>query len=158
MIASGLPKRNGNDHAVQIALSALHIVHVVSHYSFPHVTDNGLQIRVGLHSGNFTETDSFEHIYLAFLVLLWTASRPVSITTIPSRPCFMTPSTRQRQCTLPRGHDSLHWFCGLEVVQRSTPFLFGVNKFLPQDNCKMISFIPFSNKVTSFIPGCKIIM
>lgn len=66
MIASGLPKRNGNDHAVQIALSALHIVHVVSHYSFPHVTGNGLQIRVGLHSGNFTESDSFEHIYLSF--------------------------------------------------------------------------------------------
>ena len=27
----------------------------------------------------------------------------------------MTPATRQRQCTLPRGHDSLHWFYGLEL-------------------------------------------
>ena len=65
MIASGLPKRNGNDHAVQIALSALHIVHVVSHYSFPHVTENGLQIRVGLHSGNFKE-NWFIGIHLSF--------------------------------------------------------------------------------------------
>ena len=37
----------------------------------------------------------------------------------------MTPATGQRQCTLPRGHDSLHWFYGLEVVQRSTPLVTG---------------------------------
>ena len=52
-----------------------------------------------------------------------TASRPVSITAVSWRPCFMTPVTRQRQCTLPRGHDPLDWFYGLEVVQRSTLFV-----------------------------------
>ena len=55
------------------------------------------------------------------LVLLWTASWLVSITTVPTRPCFMTPAIRQRQCTLPQGQDSLHWFCSLEDVRRSTP-------------------------------------
>ena len=60
-------------------------------------------------------SNHFYHVYIvvAGLVLLWAACRPVFITTVPSRPCFMTPATRQ---------DSLHWFCNLEAVQRSTPW------------------------------------
>ena len=55
MIASGLPHKNGDKHALQIALASLHIVHVVSYYNFPNVAEEGLQIRVGIHTGKFGE-------------------------------------------------------------------------------------------------------
>ena len=56
-----------------------------------------------------------------FKVLLWTASRPVSITTIPWRACFMTPATRQRQCTVPPEHDSLDWFMAARLSKEVHP-------------------------------------
>ena len=54
MIASGLPQRNGDNHVVNIALSALHIVHCVSIYKFPCVSQ-GLKIRIGFHTGKYQE-------------------------------------------------------------------------------------------------------
>ena len=62
MIASGLPQRNGDQHAVEIALSALHIVHCVSSYRFPYVSE-GLKIRIGCHTGIIQINCFFSVVY-----------------------------------------------------------------------------------------------
>lgn len=52
MVVSGLPNRNGNDHAVQICNMALNIMEVVE--TFPeidYIPDKRLSIRAGIHTG-----------------------------------------------------------------------------------------------------------
>nr|XP_027204126.1 atrial natriuretic peptide receptor 1-like [Dermatophagoides pteronyssinus] len=51
MVASGLPIRNGNDHAKEIALLALNLKKAVSGFKIRHLPKKRLQIRVGIHSG-----------------------------------------------------------------------------------------------------------
>ena len=51
MVASGIPERNGNEHARQIARMALTIQKSSSNFIIPH-TDEYIKIRSGLHSGN----------------------------------------------------------------------------------------------------------
>ncbi|XP_078333485.1 atrial natriuretic peptide receptor 1-like [Crassostrea virginica] len=51
MIVSGLPERNGNNHANEIAKVALELLDGVNHFQIPHKPDEKLQIRIGLHSG-----------------------------------------------------------------------------------------------------------
>lgn len=52
MVASGLPKRNGNRHAVDIAHMALDILSFVGTYQLEHLPGIPLWIRIGVHSGN----------------------------------------------------------------------------------------------------------
>ena len=52
MVVSGLPKRNGNRHAAEIAdmsLALLHAVYMSSHVR--HRPDYKLKLRIGIHSG-----------------------------------------------------------------------------------------------------------
>lgn len=51
MIVSGLPERNGNNHANEIAKVALELLDGVNRFQIPHKPDEKLQIRIGLHSG-----------------------------------------------------------------------------------------------------------
>ena len=80
----------------------------------------------------------------------------VSITTVSSRLCFMTPAARQKLCPLPRGKISLHWFFSLEAVQRSTPYVFDYSErqalFLMSWRCNTQHYIVFSN-YRYFLPG-----
>ena len=64
-------------------------------------------------------------IPVIYLVLLSTASMPVSIATVSWRSCFMSLATPQRQCTWPPG--KIHLICPLEPVQRE---LLDVNYLL----------------------------
>ena len=50
MVASGLPERNGQEHARQIAKMALDIQNSASSFIIPH-TEEYIKIRIGLHSG-----------------------------------------------------------------------------------------------------------
>lgn len=54
MVASGLPKRNGNRHAVDIAHMALDILSFVGTFELQHMPGIPLWIRIGVHSGNIT--------------------------------------------------------------------------------------------------------
>lgn len=54
MVASGLPKRNGNRHAVDICLMALDILEFMGTFQLRHLPGIPLWIRIGIHSG--TET------------------------------------------------------------------------------------------------------
>ncbi|XP_067841462.1 retinal guanylyl cyclase 2 isoform X1 [Heptranchias perlo] len=51
MVASGLPKRNGNKHAAEIANMSLHILSSVGSFKMRHMPDIPVRIRIGIHSG-----------------------------------------------------------------------------------------------------------
>lgn len=51
MVASGLPKRNGNRHAVDIAHMALDMLAFVGSFELLHLPGIPLWIRIGVHSG-----------------------------------------------------------------------------------------------------------
>ena len=53
MVVSGLPIRNGHNHAGEIARMALHLVDAVKKdFTVRHKSDYKLKLRVGIHSGN----------------------------------------------------------------------------------------------------------
>ncbi|XP_021373989.1 atrial natriuretic peptide receptor 1-like [Mizuhopecten yessoensis] len=51
MVVSGLPARNGNQHAGQIASLALELLNAVLTFRIRHRPDKQLQLRIGIHSG-----------------------------------------------------------------------------------------------------------
>lgn len=52
MCVSGLPERNGDDHAREIGLMALAIVDAVKSFTIQHKPDYQLKIRIGINSGS----------------------------------------------------------------------------------------------------------
>ncbi|XP_034778417.2 retinal guanylyl cyclase 2 isoform X1 [Acipenser ruthenus] len=52
MVASGLPKRNGNKHAAEVANMSLDILSSVGTFKIRHMPDVPMRIRIGLHSGS----------------------------------------------------------------------------------------------------------
>lgn len=52
MCVSGLPERNGDDHAREIGLMALAILDAVKSFTIQHKPDYQLQIRIGINSGS----------------------------------------------------------------------------------------------------------
>ena len=51
MVVSGLPERNGNEHAREIALMALAILDSVRSFTIMHKQNAQLSVRIGVHSG-----------------------------------------------------------------------------------------------------------
>lgn len=51
MVVSGLPERNGNAHAREIAFLSLAILEAVQLFTIRHQPEYRLQIRIGIHSG-----------------------------------------------------------------------------------------------------------
>ncbi|KAJ8407535.1 hypothetical protein AAFF_G00273920 [Aldrovandia affinis] len=51
MVVSGLPIRNGDSHAKEIARMSLAIVHAMKQFESEHVPNQQLKVRIGLHSG-----------------------------------------------------------------------------------------------------------
>nr|AYD91334.1 Olfactory guanylyl cyclase GC-D [Neotrygon kuhlii] len=51
MVASGLPKRNGNKHAAEIANMSLHLLSSVGSFKMRHMPEVPIKIRIGMHSG-----------------------------------------------------------------------------------------------------------
>ncbi|CAD5115643.1 DgyrCDS4599 [Dimorphilus gyrociliatus] len=52
MVVSGLPERNGNRHAGEIATMSLHLLSAMCSFRIRHMTERTLQLRVGMHSGS----------------------------------------------------------------------------------------------------------
>ncbi|XP_033095477.1 uncharacterized protein LOC117100037 isoform X2 [Anneissia japonica] len=50
MVASGIPKRNGNKHGSEIALLALDLTHCIKGVGIPHKPGYSMTIRVGIHT------------------------------------------------------------------------------------------------------------
>ena len=51
MLASGLPHRNGNRHAAEVANTALNLLDQVSHFKIKHRPGETLLLRIGIHTG-----------------------------------------------------------------------------------------------------------
>ena len=51
MVVSGLPVRNGDNHASEIASMALHLLQDVKKFKIRHKPDDTLMLRIGIHSG-----------------------------------------------------------------------------------------------------------
>ncbi|XP_077996445.1 atrial natriuretic peptide receptor 1-like [Glandiceps talaboti] len=51
MVVSGLPQRNGNRHAAEIANCALDLLSTVTHFKIRHRPKDKLQLRIGIHTG-----------------------------------------------------------------------------------------------------------
>lgn len=51
MVVSGLPVRNGNNHAREIARTALALLNNVHKFRIRHRPNEQLKLRIGLHSG-----------------------------------------------------------------------------------------------------------
>ncbi|KAM4619792.1 retinal guanylyl cyclase 1 [Polymixia lowei] len=51
MVASGVPNRNGNRHAAEMANMSLDILHCIGTFRMRHMPDVKVRIRIGLHSG-----------------------------------------------------------------------------------------------------------
>ena len=51
MVASGLPIRNGNNHAGEVASMSLHLLQAMKHFRVRHRPNETLQLRIGIHSG-----------------------------------------------------------------------------------------------------------
>ena len=60
MVASGLPQRNGQRHATEIANMALDILSAVGSFRMRHMPEVSLRIRIGLHSGNSPTSQALE--------------------------------------------------------------------------------------------------
>lgn len=54
MVVSGLPERNGNKHAGEIAKMSLDLLSATNSFRIRHKPDGRLQLRIGIHSGNVT--------------------------------------------------------------------------------------------------------
>ncbi|XP_046555088.1 atrial natriuretic peptide receptor 1-like [Haliotis rubra] len=52
MVVSGLPQRNGNKHAEQIALMSLALLRAIDTFRMRHLPGEKLNLRIGLHSGS----------------------------------------------------------------------------------------------------------
>lgn len=65
MVASGLPKRNGNRHAVDIAKMALDILSFMGTFELEHLPGLPIWIRIGVHSGmGLSIVANGNHMYL----------------------------------------------------------------------------------------------
>lgn len=53
MVVSGLPVRNGNLHAREIARTALALLNNVYKFKIRHRPNEQLRLRIGLHSGTW---------------------------------------------------------------------------------------------------------
>ncbi|XP_014778038.1 guanylate cyclase 2G [Octopus bimaculoides] len=51
MVVSGLPEKNENRHAGEIATMALDLMSMVTVFEIPHIPKSTLQLRIGIHSG-----------------------------------------------------------------------------------------------------------
>ncbi|OWA54053.1 hypothetical protein BV898_18475 [Hypsibius exemplaris] len=57
MVASGLPKRNGNKHAGELASLALSLMKLATYFQLPRFPGRRLLLRVGIHSVQFPNSD-----------------------------------------------------------------------------------------------------
>ena len=60
MVVSGLPLRNGDQHAGEIASMSLHLLSAILSFTIRHMPEQKLQLRIGMHSGGW---DPNTHIY-----------------------------------------------------------------------------------------------
>ena len=51
MVVSGLPVKNGHEHARQVALMSLSLLDVTREFTVRHIPEHILQLRIGINTG-----------------------------------------------------------------------------------------------------------
>lgn len=59
MIVSGLPTRNGDTHAGEIATTAMDLMSAIGGFKIAHMPDTKLRLRAGIHTGSYCFIFSF---------------------------------------------------------------------------------------------------
>lgn len=54
MVVSGLPIRNGDQHAAEIATMSLHLLAEVKQFTIRHMPNKKCNLRIGIHSGLYS--------------------------------------------------------------------------------------------------------
>lgn len=75
MVASGLPKRNGNKHAAEIANMSLNILSSVGSFHMRHMPEVPVRIRIGIHSGGLSGSESQNPLVFVIQPLLYHRER-----------------------------------------------------------------------------------
>ena len=60
MVVSGLPKRNGIEHARQVARMSLKILESVMNFTIRHKPQTPLKARIGIHSGKMFQSSNLK--------------------------------------------------------------------------------------------------
>lgn len=63
MVASGVPTRNGNRHAAEMANMSLDILSLIGSFKTRHMPDLKIRIRIGLHSGEYQVPTYVDNYY-----------------------------------------------------------------------------------------------
>lgn len=69
MVASGLPIRNGDNHAKEVASMALELLDSVKSFEIRHRPAETLQLRIGIHTGKLF-ADFFKNNFFKMLLLI----------------------------------------------------------------------------------------
>ena len=67
MVVSGLPTRNGDNHAGEIASMSLHLLSAILDFKIRHLPEKKLQLRIGMHSGLVYYK---EYIYYSLYIII----------------------------------------------------------------------------------------
>ena len=105
MVVSGLPVRNGDQHAGEIASMSLHLLSAILTFTIRHMPETKLQLRIGIHSGESRRQK------LAGMVCMATQSLPPSHTHIP--PPLPSPPSHTH---IPPSHTHTHMRTGPVVA------------------------------------------
>ena len=70
MVVSGLPIRNGDQHAGEIASMSLHLLSAILSFTIRHMPETKLQLRIGIHSGEEVVLDNIEMLVIGNMA--WT--------------------------------------------------------------------------------------
>lgn len=68
MVVSGLPQRNGDNHAGEIATMSLHLLSAMTTFTIRHLPEQQLQLRIGMHSG---EVSVCVHLCVCTCLCVW---------------------------------------------------------------------------------------
>ena len=66
MVASGLPVRNGSNHSREIARMSLKMLEAVQNFPIKHRPHQQLQLRVGIHTGIYSNGNNLPKLKLHF--------------------------------------------------------------------------------------------
>lgn len=83
MVVSGLPERNGDKHADEIAKMSLDLVAAVRQVPIPHMPGKRLQLRAGIHTGELTSTLLRSSLWDAYFIPRVLTKLPMAI---PAQP------------------------------------------------------------------------
>jgi hypothetical protein len=67
MVVSGVPKLNGRDHSSEICTMALDVLREITEIVIPHMPNEHLFMRIGIHTGKYSNTvkrDPYHYIFV----------------------------------------------------------------------------------------------